>query len=512
MRALLVFLSMSLMGQELPVIGRYLAADGTVRRVEGVPGALVSRPEVAQMINTQWVPDETGVAEVGGGWWVVNARWIWNESVGWYLLPAAEPVSLQLFTRDPEGGETAVAGTIAFPATAVESTSVIRFRVRNTTSAAVTISRLSIDPGAFTLFDQFFPPRVIESKGFADFSLRFAPAAAGRAASTLHLNDMVFAVQGDTVESARIEQLNGGNWGDLKSDLGSVERGTALDTELRVTPVETGISLTGQWFTLIPGAEPGRYTVRFLAPSAGTYPAVLDTPGRSYPLRATANEYAPPRPRFSLLPGAVEAAKQVEVKIALDEAARAAAVGSLELAFAPDSPGLGDDASVQLLPKAVRTIPFEVVSGAKSATFDTQPSVFAQTGTTAGTITLTAKLGSWVETVTLKVSAGPVVYTSTKAAVGTSSAEVLITGYDTTHAGGKIAFTFYLSGGGAVTPGRMEADIGSQFAEYCAKNRTGSFQLRAVFPVAGTASELESVEVEMTNGQGVQRTGKLPLH
>lgn len=420
------------------------------------------------------------------------------------LIPLAELPPFQLLHRDGPN-EVPVSGTFVMPPAAPGESSTARFRIRNTSSTLIVITRLSIDPSPFRTFDQFFPPRTVEAGGFVDFSIRFSPPAPGEYRSTLYVNDFKVTLIGNSTAASSVEIETPGGWQWLKAgekfSLGSVERRSRLVRRLRITPPAPAV-ISGDGFRLLPGDESSTYIVEFMSDKVGPNAGVLQVENRSFPLEVTVTDFAPPRPTIQWT-SETGAARQVKFRVKLSEAARAEVAGLLTLTFTPES-GLPDDAAVVLLPNAVRSQTLRFAEGSTESAEMT-----LQTGTTAGAVRLRIVIGPHSAEETIRISAMPVVLTQAKASVASANAQVLLTGYDTVRSASRISFTFYLKSGQAAAPGRIDADVRSAFADYYKTVSGSAFTLRAHFPVSGTHTELDSVEVEVVNSAGSVSTGRL---
>lgn len=420
-----------------------------------------------------------------------------------FLIPLAETTTFQLFLRTP-GGEEAVSPPLTLPSTAPQTTSSVALRIRNPTASAVTISRLSVDPGAFQTFDQFFPPHVIPPLGFADFSVRFSPGAEGEYSSTLHINDFTVALRASTAAAPSVDLDTPAGWQPLRfdtvNDLGTVERQATLQRRIRIIPSALP-TMSGEGFRLQPGPDSTLFDTFYTSDKSGIATGVLGVAGRSYPLRVTVTDFPAPHAALSL-EGGGGPARQEKLLIRLAEPARAALSGTLTLRFTPET-GLPDDPAIAFLPSMVRTLPLHIAEGASQA------EAAFQTGSTAGQIAFTAAIGGQVAEYSFRILPEPVALSAAKASAAAGSAEVVLTGFDTSRSASRVAFTFYLRSGQTASPGRVEADVSAAFQAFYKTSTGGAFLLRAGFPVAGTISELESVEVEMLNSQGVRRTGRL---
>lgn len=428
----------------------------------------------------------------------------WRPGAEPWVIPLAETASFQLFLRDGQG-EIPVANALTLPPAAPGETSEVRFRLRNPAGAPVAISRLSVDPGAFKIFDQFFPPRTIEPGGFADFAVRFSPPSAGVHSTNLFVNDtkVVLSASAEAVPVLEVELPAG--WQTLRAgetvDLGAVERRSVLRRRLRATPAVQA-QVQGAGFQLESAEAAGEFAIVFSSDAAGIATGLLQAGGRSFPLRVTVTDFPTPRPSI-VFPAEPKTAQQSRLIVRLAEPARTAYTVVLALSFQPDA-GLPDDSAVALLPQAVRSVPVRFAEGESQS----QEIVF-QTGTTAGQLTLTATLGPYAESRTVRIRPEPVVLSVARAAASAAAAEVVFTGFDTTRTVSRLSFTFFLKNGQAASPGRIDAEVGTAFSNYFKTVSGGAFTLRANFPVAGTSTELEGVEVEIVNSAGTSQAGRL---
>lgn len=439
-----------------------------------------------------------------------NGLYAWTPGSAPVLIPLAETPSFQLFLRTDDA-EVPVGSSFKMPASAVGESSTARFRIRNPTSNPITINRLSIDPSPFRTIDQFLPPYLIPANGHGDFSVRFSPVEAGEFTTTLWINDLQVKLQGGTVASTSVEILEGSNWKPLTSpfDLGSVERKSAFSRRIRITP-DAPPTLAGTGFTL--SASGGEWIINVSSDAARTLTGTLHVAGRTFELKATFTEFPLPRPSFLPASGKLTSGIQQPVTLQLAQPAKATVLGLLKLDFTPSAPDLANDTAIAFLPRMERTVNFRLNEGSTVAEFSGSNFITMQTGSTAGTIVLTVDLGGLSEQAAYRIDPAPVAYTATKASISSSLAEVLITGVDNTRSTSKIAFTFIRNDGRPAAPGRMDVDVSSSFKEYFSTSGTGTFQLRATFPVTGDAAGLTGVDVEISNSQGSTPSGRLPLN
>lgn len=423
------------------------------------------------------------------------------------------------------GAEIPISGAIAFPSVGPGDSSTKRFRIRNETAEPLTINRLSVSGGGdFAITDGFTPPRIIASGRFEDFWLRFAPQSPGARTGTLFVNTTTFEVQGSAPIWASLEAQDGDGWVTLSSakafSIGSAERNSELRRSFRfinlngesvslpaVTVTGNGFALRNAWQDareLAPG-DSAAFDVVFNGSTAGTYTAAIEAGAQRFPISAAALEYPLPKPQIGF-PSAVQSARQEKLKVTFPDVPRTGGTGLLKLDFQP-APGLTDDPSIVFPASGSRTAVFRAIDGAAAADFSGQDGILVQTGTTAGTITLTVTLGAHTEVWKVTIAPSPVVVDSTQGLRSDTRIDVRFSAFDNTRQASQVAFTFYQKNGQVVAPGRVTADVGQLMTGYFADNPRvgGIFSLRAGFPVTGTASEIDRVEVEVINPAGTTK-------
>jgi hypothetical protein len=207
--------------------------------------------------------------------------------------------------------------------------------------------------------------------------------------------------------------------------------------------------------------------------------------------------------------------------------------GTLTLTFTPTNPSAGGDDGINLddgtqtfwpfnpLPQpAVET--FNVAAGSSSATFGTQgaPSITFNTGTTAGTFTLTAAVGDdldqWgpytIAPAAPVIAPGTSTLLSTPATAG-GTLQLTFKGYDNTQATSGLTFEFYATDGTVVSPGLISLnntdpanilDATSDFSQYYQASPllAGMFQVTATFPITGDITQIANVVVTLSNPTG----------
>jgi hypothetical protein len=226
----------------------------------------------------------------------------------------------------------------------------------------------------------------------------------------------------------------------------------------------------------------------------------------------TGTAFEPPftRPSVVLTSAVSESAKQGRVAVRFSARSRAAGSGRLKLEFQPAPPAKDNDSTILFPQSNSRSVPFTVAEGDSEAKFGAATEAFFQTGTTAGTIVFTAEVGGFTEQITVFIPPASAKFERSSALREGNSLAVQVSGFDNTQSGGEMGFTFYDRSGKIVQPGTLKANATQDFASYFGTSTLGgAFSLRATFPVAGNASEIDGVEIEYRNPAGVTKSERV---
>jgi hypothetical protein len=490
-----------------PVFATVQDAEGRVLTVRGVPGAWTSLESPGEGIRLPegwvWLPEEHAFKPVAGEL---------------HFLPRAAVSSLQVVQRLASGEESPVGQAVDFGEVGIREARTIRFRVKNAGVAALLVDKLALSGSWYRIVDSFSPPRTLAPGGFADFSVRFEPEAAGEFKAKVQVNELLFEVKGAAGRISTVEAESLSGWESLSElepfSVGAVASGRTLERKFRVrypvgVPSPAPPRVQGASFSLS-GSDEG-FVVAFTPQAPGDFAGTLEAGGRKFSLTAEGLAFTPPQPALQSSVPIIESGMQVKFAVRLSEPSLGKATGKLQVLFTPERTDLPDDASIVFVPSCVRSAAFTVQPDAKEADFDGANEVSLQTGSVAGWITVRASLGAFVDELKFHVEPGAVKLSSAAARRATGVAEVVLKGLDNTRTAGKIAFKFYLLDGTVAAPGRIEADASGFFRDYFSTTPQagGTFSLRAQFPVSGTATELDSVEIELANDKAVTRVEKL---
>jgi hypothetical protein len=310
-------------------------------------------------------------------------------------------------------------------------------------------------------------------------------------------------------------------------DFGSIERGTTAVRRIHLVNRAGGylqiasVAVSGQAFSLgaalslpvlLDSGQRLSFDVRFAPQAVGAFQGALTVDGRQFALKGTATEIPLPRPVLRIELDSAASARQGRVRIALAETARIAGAGELRVEFQSAVTGVTADPAIFFLPVSSRFVAFTVRQGDLSARFGDRDDMTFQTGTTAGTLLFTAKLGAYSEQARVIVAPEPVVFESVKTLRSGSQVELQIVGYDNVRSASRMTFTFYTAQGSVVAPGAITVDVSADFLRYFESSTVGgAFALRAIFPITGTPSEVVSMEATAANSVGETRTPRLQL-
>jgi hypothetical protein len=163
-----------------------------------------------------------------------------------------------------------------------------------------------------------------------------------------------------------------------------------------------------------------------------------------------------------------------------------------------------DDPAIEFLTGPLRQATVSVSPGDTAAKIGGQSSIAFQTGTTAGTITLTLTMGSAAPQVTtLTMSPSTIVLDSFTAVRQLGALNVAFTGFDNTYSASQLQFTFYDLKGLPLPQGTISVQAGSAFQNYFSATKAGgSFALLATFPVTGDTSQIGFVAAQLGNSAG----------
>jgi len=400
------------------------------------------------------------------------------------------------------------------------------FRLRNTGSASILLYGLNVAGHGFSFAVLPVLPVNLAGGSFVEFAVRFEPDTAGSYSAYLNINGARYSILFGTAAAAATLSVRNGNTeqsvtGGQMIDFGAVARDTSASRRFTVAnPTDqplaiATLSVSGAAFrgpagaqtplTLKPG-ESASFDVTFEPRTSGVHEGILQLERRQYALRGTGIEPVFPKPRIIAEPATFTGGQQAKLTIRLETAASAPGSGELSLEFRSGVAGSANDPAVLFPATGTRKIAFTVSKGEDTARFGTRVETEVQTGTTAGTLILTARLGTHTEQAAFDVTPGLVKIDLLRTVRAASGLDVEITGFDTSHTASRLAFRFIDRDGAVVAPGEIAVDTAGAFRSFFETSAFGGlFKVHAVFPVTGNALQITAVEVDMTNSLGTTK-------
>ncbi len=223
-----------------------------------------------------------------------------------------------------------------------------------------------------------------------------------------------------------------------------------------------------------------------------------------------------PQVQITGLPATANPADQPALRVTIGSAYPAAIAGQLSLTFAPDV-GAGDS-TIQFLTGG-RTAAFTIPAGKTEAVFSA-PGMAVQTGTVAGTITLSAQISAGGVDLTpnpapncsTHVNRGAPAITATQITRTTNGFTIVVTGYSTALEVTQAVFHFKATGGSVLqtadVPIALDSLFGTWYQDAAAARYGSQFTFTQPFTVQGdaTAVTLDSVTLVNRYGSATGRT------
>ena len=444
------------------------------------------------------------------------------------VAASAACAQMRLYAVDANGAEREATGLFDMGSSGPGDLLQTRFRARNTGTAAISLLDLRVAGQGFTVSGPSIPLNIAPGLA-ADIVVRFSATGSGSYSANLTVNALSLLLRA-TVTAAPVLTASGA---DVPAGtaiyLGRIQKGQkglvplTLENRGRDPLTIRAVTISGASFayrggsvplTLAPGANQ-RFEIEFAPAANGSYTGTLHIDGRTFPL--TGVGFDPPLPKPAILIEGTEASgQQPKLIVELAAVPESAGSGILRMDFRPLTATLPDDPAIRFLTGGARSINVQVREGERRVFFggsSTLRDAAFQTGTTAGTLTLTLELSTHVETRTIQLQPLAPVIEAPTALRKTQDLEVALTGFDNTRSLSQALFTFYDGAGRPIAPGTIRADVRRDFEELFRSPSGlagGTFSLRAAFPVqGGAASQVASVEVELVNSAGGGRTQRI---
>jgi Abnormal spindle-like microcephaly-assoc'd, ASPM-SPD-2-Hydin len=406
------------------------------------------------------------------------------------------------------------------------------FRLRNASTSTLNLNGLNVAGARFSFASLPKLPMDVPAGGTVDFTIRFHPLTPSVYSAYLNVNGVRMTIlEGTAAASFVVSLADTSPPADLAAgdtiDFGIVTVGSRKARRLTIsnptsaTLTVQSIAVAGDGFAGPAGIqapltlETGKnvsFEVVFEPKNAVFGQGTLEIDRRRFLLRGTGHEPSFPKPLVLVESQTLSGARQSKVAVRLEAKSQSAGTGELAMEFAAATPGQAVDPAQLFLATGKRSVAFTVTEGEDMARFGSRTETEFQTGTTAGTITFTAKLGSHVEKATVVIPAAAVVVDSVRCLRSANGLDLQIAAFDTSHSASRLTFTFFDAVGNPIAPGAIVVDAGNAFREYFGSaGFGGQFLLRAVFPVTGNVLQITAFEAELTNSIGVTRAPRTAI-
>jgi len=405
----------------------------------------------------------------------------------------------------------------------------VPFQITNISSATANLDLLTVTGAGFSVASANAPaiPVSLTSQQSIDFTVLFQAPGTGIYSAVLNSVGIVVTLTATVPVELTYQWITATGGQFLYAgpvNFGSVPLGQSPTIEI-IMANQTSVPLTGPaavvsgtGFSLSsqsPGQSSGgavvdpsasiAFEIQFSPTAVGPYTGTLAIGGQSYTLTGTGFEPPFPQPLIVLTLPLPDSAQQGTVAVNLSAPSQIFGTGTVTLAFLPNVsiPGTADPGIA--FSSGGLTTTFTVFIGATQGTFDNALTMPFQTGTTAGTLTITVQLGNGSVQQSVTVLPAIVGLTAAQGVRSAGAVEVDLTGFDNTRTAGALSFTFYDAAGNTIAP-PIQANGSSAFAAYFQNSAGGTFELKAVFPVVGDTSQITAFQAVVTNSAGTATT------
>ena len=403
----------------------------------------------------------------------------------------------------------------------------VPFQIANIGSAPATLNLLTVTGTGFSVASGSAPvlPISLTAQQSVNFTVLFQAPAPGIYSAALNSVGIAVTLTATVPVELTYESVIGNSVQPLSAGsvrFGSVPVGQSPTIQIlmlnrtsvalpapSVSVAGPGFSLSGQppAGTVVPPSASTSAEIQFSPTAAGAVTGSLTIGGQSYALTGTGVVPALPQPSIVLTLAQADSAQQGTVAVTWNAPAQTSATGTVTLTFAPTTsiPGAADTGIA--FASGGQSAIFNVFIGNTQAIFGTAASMPFQTGTTAGTLTVAVQLGGNSAQQSIVILPAIVGVTAAQGVRSTGTVEVDLTGFDNTRSAGALAFTFFDASGNEIAP-PVQANGSPSFASYFQNSAGGTFELKAVFPVAGDTGTIASFQAVVTNSAGNATTAR----
>jgi hypothetical protein len=429
--------------------------------------------------------------------------------------------------------------TIVFPnLSAGSGSTIVTVRFRNTGNGDSRLTGVAVSGSAFFLLDQPPPPIILRPGEDLAIRIQFTAQDVTEYTGQLRIDSATFPLVGKGTGARLTAYLL---LGEERFLLRSNTRGVIPNTDvggrrqflIEVTNVGdepapvAAIQLSGEGFALLQTPPlPTRIAAgqtlllagSFAPTQVGAVIGFLAIQELSFQMLGVGSDPpALPTVRFLGLPETPQALQQPAVALELETTYPYDLTGTLRLAFTTDT--YIDDPAIQFL-NGLRSIEFRIPANARRAIFGSRAEeIRMQTGSIAGTITLTAQINTGKVDLTRATPpvavlnlapAPPVIRLVEFVARSSKSFELVITGAVTSRTLSKFNFTLKAKPGAKLATTSLSADVSRAFESWFQSSNSraygGQFRASVVFDLTADFSAIESIDVTATNSLGTSLT------
>lgn len=448
-------------------------------------------------------------------------------------------IAAQLQFQATEGGQTTTVnppGTIPVPDTALSATSTISVSFTNIGNTTVSISNIAVSGTGYQLAGVPPLPLNLVAGASASISFTFTPGQPGTASGALTIGPSTFALAGRGLGPVyQYSYSLGGNTSSISAG-GTVffpqaavgqsssatfsitNSGTASGSIAGIYPGGANSpfvlsSLPGFPLTLAPG-QTASFLITFTPTAAGGASSVLTIDSAQFTLAGSAS-LPPNLPAYSITgaSGTLTPLEQVSVGLSLASPYPLAIAGTLTMNVLPQ--GFSADPAIQFS-TGDKTVAFTIAANSTTAVFaNGAATVKLQTGSTAGTITLTPTFqtsagasltaGGGAPLVLNVPAAVPVVVGAQITSQTATGVTIAVTGVTNTQTLSNLSFTFTPASGYSLKNSAVSLPVSAAatafFGSTAAQNFGGQFVATVPFNF-NVGSSVTSVSITATNDQG----------
>jgi hypothetical protein len=428
--------------------------------------------------------------------------------------------------------------TITFPDTNVGAMNSATVLAQNTSSTTISNINAAVTGNGYSITDEPILPLTLNVNQAASFTITFAPTQAGQPTGRFRIGNDTFNLSANAIGVQLVYSYSSGSASNTVTPGGTVVFSplAAGQTESSTFTIQnngtagatiTSIGISGAQasaFTLsnlpqfpqsLGVGQNTQISVAFTPQTTGIQTALLVVNDQVFNLSGFGNPPAAlPSYQFSGASGTQTALSQVSVGLALASPYPLPLSGKLTIST--NYGNLPADPSVQFATGGL-TVAFTIPQGATQAVFPTGNQISLQTGTVAGTITLTPDfaLASGLDitpasppTLSLSVPAGPVnLLTGVIAAESITSASqasvtIQVTGYTTTRTLTNMQFQFTAGSGASLTTSsislNIQPDAQAWFGSAQSQSFGGEFTIAVPFTLTSNQSSTSTTTSSST--------------